>query len=104
MAATVLKETSAKVLELVLEGDGASDGHTVLSDLGRAEAGLNEDVAALGTEGGGHGPGEGVDTLEKSLPALNAELELLSKSISIQCSHALDPIDAAVPCARISAG
>jgi hypothetical protein len=38
------------------------------------------------------------------LPALNAELELLSYSISIHCSRALDPIDAGVPCARISAG
>jgi hypothetical protein len=38
------------------------------------------------------------------LPALNAELELLSYSISIHCPHALDPIDAGVPCARISAG
>ena len=91
LAGDVLEETGTEVLELVLEGDGASDGHTILGDLGRAEAGLNEDVAALGTEGGGHGPGEGVDTLEKSLPALNAELELLSKSISIHCPHALDP-------------
>jgi len=104
LAGNILEETSAEVLELVLEGDGTSDGHTILGDLGRAEAGLNEDVAALGTEGGGHGPGEGVDTLEKSLPALNAELELLLKSISIHFSHALDPIDAGVPCARISAG
>ena len=99
-----MEETSAEVLELVLEGDGTSDGHTILGDLGRAEAGLNEDVAALGTEGGGHGPGEGVDTLKKGLPSLNAKLELLLKPISIHFSHALDPIDAGVPCARISAG
>ena len=77
LAGDILEETSAEVLELVLEGDGAGDGHTVLGDLGRAEAGLNEHVAALGTESGGHGPCEGLDTLEKCLSALNAELELL---------------------------
>jgi hypothetical protein len=104
LAGNVLEETSAEVLELVLEGDGTSDGHTVLCDLGRAIAGLDEDVAALGSEGGGHGPGESVDTLEKSLPALNAELELLYNPISFHSSHALDPIDAGVPCARIFAG
>jgi len=77
LAGDILEETSAEVLELVLEGDGAGDGHTVLGDLGRAEAGLNEDIAALGTESGGHGPCEGLDTLEECLSALDAELELL---------------------------
>jgi hypothetical protein len=77
LAGNILEETSAEVLELVLEGDGAGDGHTVLGDLGRAVAGLNKNIAALGTESGGHSPGEGVDTLEECLPALNAKLELL---------------------------
>ena len=48
-----------------------------LGDLGRAEAGLNEDISALGSEGGSDGLGEGVDTGEKSSTALNTELELL---------------------------
>lgn len=48
-----------------------------LGDLGRAEAGLNEDISALGSEGGSDGLGEGVDTGEKSSAALNTELELL---------------------------
>jgi hypothetical protein len=104
LAGNILEKTSAEVLELVLEGDGAGDGHTVLGDLGRAVAGLNENIAALGTESGGHSPREGVDTLEECLPALNAELELLRYTISIHCSLALAPIDAGVPCARIFAG
>jgi hypothetical protein len=48
-----------------------------LGDLGRAEAGLNEDISALGSEGGSDGLGEGVDTGEKSSAALNTKLELL---------------------------
>jgi hypothetical protein len=77
LAGDILEETSAEVLELVLEGDGAGDSHTVLGDLGGAEAGLDKDVTALGTESGGHGPCEGLNTLEECLSALNAELELL---------------------------
>lgn len=52
-------------------------GVLTLGDLGGAEAGLDEDVATLGTEGGGDGPGEGLDTGEESGTALNTELELL---------------------------
>jgi hypothetical protein len=48
-----------------------------LGDLGGAEAGLNEDVSALGTEGSSDSPSEGVDTSEESSTALNTELELL---------------------------
>ena len=48
-----------------------------LCDLGRAVAGLDEDVSALGTESGGDGSGESVDTVQESLSALDTELELL---------------------------
>jgi hypothetical protein len=48
-----------------------------LGDLGGAEAGLNEDVSALGTEGSSDSLSEGVDTSEESGTALNTELELL---------------------------
>jgi hypothetical protein len=48
-----------------------------LGDLGRAEAGLNEDISALGTECGSNRLSEGVDTSEESGTTLNTELELL---------------------------
>jgi hypothetical protein len=48
-----------------------------LGDLGRTEAGLNEDISALRTEGGSNSLSEGIDTSEKSSTALNTELELL---------------------------
>lgn len=49
-----------------------------LGDLGRAEAGLDQDVPALGTEGAGDGAREGVDTGEERGAGLNTELELLA--------------------------
>ena len=48
-----------------------------LGDLGRAEAGLNEDISALGTEGGGDSLGESLDAAEQGSAALDTELELL---------------------------
>lgn len=48
-----------------------------LGDLGRAEAGLNEDVSALGSEGGSDSPGHRVNASKESGAALNTELELL---------------------------
>lgn len=50
--------------------------HT-LSDLRRAKAGLNQDIAALGTESSGHGLGQSVNTSQKRSTALNAKLQLL---------------------------
>lgn len=50
--------------------------HT-LGDLGGSEAGLDQDIATLGTEGGSNGLSQGVDTSEEGGTALNAELELL---------------------------
>ena len=55
--------------------------HT-LGDLGRAVAGLDEDVATLGTKSSGDSSGEGVDTVQKSLSALDTELELLHTAVS----------------------
>lgn len=51
--------------------------HT-LGDLGRAIRGLDQDIAAFGTEGGGNSLGQGVDTLEELGAGLDAELEVLS--------------------------
>lgn len=67
-----------------------------LGDLGRAKAGLNEDISALGTECGSNGLGEGVDTSEESGTTLNTELELLYKLLAgnstvmaSECHHTL---------------
>lgn len=50
-----------------------------LGDLGRAVARFYQDVAALGPEGCGDGPGEGVDTSQESGTALNTKLDILSR-------------------------
>ena len=54
-----------------------------LGNLGRAEAGLNQNIAALGTESSGNGLGEGVDTSQESGTALNTELDLLLFRVSV---------------------
>jgi hypothetical protein len=48
-----------------------------LGDLGGAVGRVDEDVATLGTECGGNGLSESVNTLEKAGTSLNTELELL---------------------------
>ena len=55
---------------------GIEDGRT-LGDLGRAKAGLNEDISALGAQSSADGLCEGVDTSQESGAALNTELKLL---------------------------
>lgn len=50
-----------------------------LGDLGRAEAGLDQDISALGTEGSGDGLGQRLDTGQERGAALDTELELLRK-------------------------
>jgi hypothetical protein len=81
LGSNILEELGTKVLELVLEADSAGNGHTILGDLRRTKAGLNEDVSALRTEGSSNSLSEGIDTSEESSTALNTELELLvSKS------------------------
>ena len=54
----------AHVLELVLELDLLGDGDAVLGDRRRAEALLDDDVAALGAERDLHRVGERVDAGE----------------------------------------
>ncbi len=56
-----LHHLRAHVLELVLELDFLRDRHAVLGDRRRAEAALEDDVAALGTERDFHGVREHVD-------------------------------------------
>ena len=53
-------------------------GHAVLGDDGGAEALLEHDVAALGTEGDAHGAGQGVDALEHCAPGVLTEVNLLA--------------------------
>lgn len=55
----------------------AFDIQRTLGDLGRAEAGLNEDISALGSESGRDSLGEGVDTSEERGAGLNTELDVL---------------------------
>jgi len=75
------------------------EAHT-LCDLGRAVAGLNKDIATLGTESSGDGSGEGVDTVQQSLSALNTELELLEAIVSLWYGQVRHNI---VPCGRNAA-
>jgi hypothetical protein len=105
LAGNILEETGAEVLKLVLEDNGLGDSDSVciacqpsivvqpvcstlaahtFCDLGRAVAGLDEDVATLGTESGGDGSGKSVDTVQQTLPGLNTELELLEVAVSKQ--------------------
>jgi hypothetical protein len=48
-----------------------------LRDLGRAVAGLDQDISALGTESRGNSLRQGLDTSQESGAALDTELELL---------------------------
>ncbi|SCB64893.1 unnamed protein product [Fusarium graminearum] len=106
LGSNILEELGTEVLELVLEAHSAGNGNTIyndlleviqtLGDLGRAKAGLNEDISALGTECGSNGLGEGVDTSEESGTTLNTELELLYKLLAgnstvmaSECHHTL---------------
>ena len=54
----------AHILELVLELDLLGDGDAVLGDAGRAEALVEDDVAALGAERDLHRVGEDVDAAQ----------------------------------------
>ena len=82
LAGDVHHEAGAEVLELVLELDGLGDGDTVLGDLGTAVGLLNDDIAALGTEGDGDGVGELVDTLEHCLAAIVAKAHVLGSVVA----------------------
>ena len=60
----------AHVLERILEVDFLGDGDAVLGDRGRAELLVENDVAALGTEGHLDRVGEGVDAAQDGLARL----------------------------------
>ena len=69
-----------------------------LGDLGRAKAGLNQDVAALGTESSSDGLGQGVDTRQQSSAALNTELELLQQLLARPSRRICRCCIASLPC------
>lgn len=48
-----------------------------LGDLGGAEAGLDENIAALGAEGSSNGFGKGINTGQEGSATLNTKLQLL---------------------------
>jgi hypothetical protein len=73
----LLHHLGAHVLELVLELDLLGDGDAVLGDEGRAEALVDDDVAALGAEGHLDGVGEGVDTPQHGGAGVVAEDDFL---------------------------
>src|SRR5690606_8491783 len=62
------RHLGANVLEAVLELDLLGDGHAVLGDRRRAEALLDDDVAALGAQGDLHRVRESVDAGEDQIP------------------------------------
>lgn len=53
-----------------------------LGDLGRAEAGLDQNIATLGTQGGRNGLGQSLNTGKKRSTTLDAELEFLDIQVS----------------------
>jgi hypothetical protein len=67
----------AHVLEAVLELDLLGDGDAVLGDRRRAEALLDDDVAALGAERDLHRVGEGVDAREDTISLADMCVPLL---------------------------
>ena len=70
LAGDLADEGGTHVLELVLEIDGLGDGDTILCDLGGAVGLVNDDVSALGAEGGFYGISELIDTSEHSASGL----------------------------------
>ena len=120
LGGNILEQAGTQVLELVLERDGSCDGYTIwdcepmsdemterirtLCNLGRAVARLDEDIAALGTEGCGDGPGECLDAGEQSCAAFYAELELLC-GWSAESIYACDEctMSVGVPCGKSAA-
>ena len=63
----------AHVLELVFQFDFLGDGDTVLGDARCAERLVDNDVAALGTEGDLHRVGEDVDAAQHALAGITGE-------------------------------
>ncbi len=68
----------AHVLELVLELDLLGDGHAVLGRAGSAEALLDDDVAALGTQRHLDGVGEDIDAAQHALAGIGGKFDVFS--------------------------
>jgi len=66
----------AHVLERILEVDLLGHGDTVLGDCGGAELLVEDDVAALGAEGRGHGLAQDGNTPQQGLPRGLIKLQL----------------------------
>jgi hypothetical protein len=66
-----------RVLELVLQVDLASDGHTVVGDHRRSGDLLQDDVAPLGPEGGLHGFGQLIDAGQQQAAGIRTETQFL---------------------------
>src|SRR6185436_9104845 len=67
----------AHVLELVLKLDFLGDGDAVLGDARSAEALVDDDVAALGTERHLYGVGENVDAAEDAFTRIAGKFDVL---------------------------
>ena len=77
----LLRELRADVLERVFQLDVLGDGDAVVGDRRRAELLLQDDVAALGTEGDLDGVSEGVDAALKGVSRGLIEEQLLGHGV-----------------------
>jgi hypothetical protein len=73
----------AHVFELVLEFDFLGDGDAVLGDARGAEALVDDDVAALGTERDLYRVGEDVDAAQDALTRVAAEFYVFGSHVDI---------------------
>ena len=76
----------AHVLELVGKLDFLGDGHAVLGDARRAEALVDDDVAALGAQRHLHRVGENVDAAQHPRAGVAAETNVLGSHVCLPCS------------------
>src|SRR5699024_1704442 len=72
-----LRELRAEIFVGVVDVYLTSNGHTIVSDGGRAELLVDDDVAALGAERHLDGVGEGVDATLEATPSALVELQNL---------------------------
>src|SRR5256712_11342699 len=73
---SLLDHLGAHVLELVGELDLLGDGDAVLGDARRAERFVEDDVAALGTQGHLDRIGENVDAAQHPLARIGTKLDV----------------------------
>ena len=76
----------AHIFELVSQFDFLRYRHTVLGDARRAEAFVDDDIAALGTEGDLYSVGQDIHAAEHPLPRVGAELNVLSSHVCVSFS------------------